>query len=156
MPSYKVHLVGGAATYLLTTHLLTRFAPWFSHDPALHALFISFSLLGSIFPDIDIPSRMQTLFFRCMPFVLPCALFFNTHLFLILSIVCIFVILVRHRTTTHQIWFLIALPLFAGLYVVQLYPQSKSVIFPICTYFSAAALSHRLLDFGPRRFFTQK
>lgn len=156
MPSYKVHLLGGTVTYFLTTLLLSRYVSWFSYNPLHHIFFILFSLLGSIFPDIDITSRMQIIFFRCMILALPSALLINKILFFTLGCICFFVVLIKHRTITHHIWFLILFPLLTALYLEKQYPESRKEIISICTYFSVGALSHRLLDFGPRRFFSQK
>lgn len=156
MPSYKVHLVGGAATYLVISQLSTVLPFLQGFALAEHMLFLIVTLIGSIFPDIDIASKMQNSFFMLMPAALPIALFYNTTLFVTLGLTCIAILIVRHRTITHQIWFLVLLPAAYAFTTAGYYPKHQALIFSVCTYFSAGALSHRLLDFGPRRFFSKK
>lgn len=156
MPSYKVHLIGGAATYLVVSQLSIVFPFLQNFSFPEHLVFLGVTLVGSIFPDIDIASKMQNTFFKVMPAVLPLALFYSTTLFVGLGLTCISVLLIRHRTITHQIWFLTLMPATYAFTTTAFYPGQRLLIFSICTYFSIGALSHRLLDFGPRRFFSNK
>lgn len=156
MPSYRVHLVGGAATYVVVAQLSMVLPYLQNFSLPEHAIFLAVTLVGSLFPDIDIASKMQNNFFKFMPLALPLALFYSINLFVILGFACVAALVVRHRTITHQIWFLVLIPALYAFIMAHYYPSHSSIIFAVCTYFSAGALSHRLLDFGPRRFFSRK
>ncbi len=157
MPSYKVHIMGGAVTYLLVYKLSEAFSLLPQFPPMYQMLFLGITLLGSIFPDIDIKSKMQRLFFISALITLPLLLYFGQiDLFIYAGLLCILPIILRHRTITHRAWFLICAPASCAI-ILSAHNQSlSSIIFSSCTYFSMGALSHIVLDFGPRRIFSRK
>jgi LexA-binding, inner membrane-associated putative hydrolase len=153
MPSYKVHLLGGAITYLLLYTCNSFFV--FYPAPLLfeHLLFLSITLLGSIFPDIDIASKMQQAFFRAAVFIAPLALFYNMTFFVIFSCITITLLVIPHRTLTHRVWFLVGAPWALTLIIIHHHPSLRTHATIGCLLFSAGAFSHVLLDFGPKRLF---
>lgn len=152
MPSYRVHLIGGAVTFLLINKLI---GPSFS--PHYYPLFLGSTLLGSIFPDIDVTGKMQKIFFTVALVALPLALFLhNMKFFIGAGLLCLALLFLRHRGLTHRVWFLIGGPLALSLFLSVYNPGFKNIFFSTCIYFSAGALSHILLDYRIYRLFWRK
>ena len=153
MPSYKVHLIGGAATYGLLA--LTMPLLFTSHlQPYHQAMLLGLTLTGSIFPDIDITSRIQIMFFRLMFVVLPLLLFLKYFLtFMYVGAACIGLILIKHRTLTHRTWFLFALSLICATTVSIKHPALTEFAFIAGLYFFIGAVSHLVLDYGIKQYF---
>jgi len=154
MPNYKTHLVGGAVSFVLVYKLAALCAP--SHQisiiPAVGGL--GLTLLGSIFPDIDIPSRMQTLFYQVMALVLLVTLLFQFwKLFLSACALSCIIFLLRHRTITHRPWFLLLFPLAILGYFLKISSVSLHLGLFLYSCFVIGALSHILLDFGIKKLF---
>jgi hypothetical protein len=156
MSSYRGHLVGGVLGYLVIAKIFSpcltnqQFS-WFDH-----AIFLCLALLGSLFPDIDTRSTMQRLFFIALVAVLPVSLFYSTPIFIGLSMLCLIILCIPHRSITHNPWLLIVVPLaLASIYMRYHAPATtKPLIY--AGYFIIGALSHWALDFGLSRFRTKK
>jgi len=156
MPSYKVHLLGGALTYIVLAKLMIHYSLVNSFDLNDHILALGLALLGSIFPDIDTLSKMQKIFWGAMFLLVPLTLFYNNVFFIGLSVCCISLLFLTHRTLTHNLWFLILFPLGMAGIITYYHPHITVKIFSLCIFFIIGALSHRLLDFGFFRFFSKK
>jgi len=156
MPSYRGHLVGGGITYLVTYHALSLFSPLsFSIDQ--HLFFLGITLLGAIFPDIDVYSKMQQIFFQGAFLVLLVGLFTqNLTLIIGLSFLCSIILITKHRGITHQWSFLVLLSLCIYIFTMARYPHLPRKSFLISILFLAGSLSHIALDYGPRRLFRKK
>jgi len=153
MSSYKVHLLGGAATF----GLLSLVTPLIlAHNMQAHhqVLLLGLTLLGSIFPDIDIASKIQKMFFKIMFVILPLLLFFKYFLtFICVCATCLGLILIKHRTLTHRTWFLFALALACATVVSIKSPLLTEFAFVAGLYFFLGAISHLLLDYGVKQYF---
>ena len=59
MPNYKGHIVGGTVTYLVVLQVIKH------AQPNIHVVLqgLVFCLLGSLFPDIDVKSKGQKIFY---------------------------------------------------------------------------------------------
>lgn len=143
MPSYRVHLVGGLLTYLGILQLIKY------SQPTIHIIVqgLIFCLLGALFPDIDVKSKGQKVFYSLL-------FFFLIYLFL-MGKYCLFVsatflgiipILVRHRGIFHHIWFLLALSLAATFCVKSFCSFYETVLISNCWFFFAGSVSHVVLD----------
>jgi len=155
MPSYKTHLAGGLITYLLVYKVTTILHLVRTPDLKHHLFFAGLTLLGSIFPDIDVSSKMQQLFWLAALIALPSALFLHKfHLFVGIGAVCLSLLFIHHRTLTHRFWFITLLPLTGALLFASRYPSHKHLFFSACIFFAAGAASHLILDRGIRRFFS--
>lgn len=146
MPSYKVHLLGGAATYGLVTTIVSFIAPasvpW-SYQGAM----LGFALLGSIFPDIDIASRIQIIFFRIMFVALPLLLFFQYFItFVCMAALCLSLIIIKHRTLTHRTWFLLLLTSTGVGLVILKHPTYTTLASTAGIQFFVGSISHLILD----------
>lgn len=145
MPGYKAHLAVGSAvcglTYITTINVFQL--PTLPQLP----LCIFLGLVGSIFPDIDIRSKMQKIYYRMATLGVLVTLFLQawTPFFILGAISCLITTL-THRTMTHHYWFLTVTPLFIVLYVSY---WANHLFHPGLTYalfFIFGALSHVILD----------
>lgn len=143
MPSYRGHLIGGIVTYLGLLHLI-KYA-----DPNVHVIMqgLLFCLLGSLFPDIDVKSKGQKIFYTLLLFFLfYCLMMHRWDLFVMLSLLGIVPLLVRHRGLFHEIWFLLFLILGIVVCLISCHGQCEALFLANGTFFFAGCLSHVLLD----------
>ena len=146
MPNYKGHLMAGAVTFAATLYTLNHFGtPMPSVE--LGGLFLIVTLIGSIFPDIDTKSKMQKYFYVSSALAFPTLLFSSTlnYIFLIAGL-CIAIPCLRHRTITHNPFFILGLPGLMVLYAVLFYPSTQQIALFCYIFFVCGALSHIFLD----------
>lgn len=153
MPGYQGHLVGGLVAGNIMLAVLT--CAGVLHPTPYGAIeWLAVCLLGSLFPDIDIKSKGQKVFYWILLF-LYAYLYMRRHLTMlgILSIVGITPMLVKHRGVFHKWWFIIALPFGLAFIAASYFPCYKGMIFFDTLFFVAGALSHLILDFGLKKTF---
>ena len=117
MPSYKVHLVAGAATFIALLQIAKNVVP---HLQLHHiAMFGIASLVGSLFPDIDIKtSKMQRYFYLLVgPVIILVIIQKSWNIFFLLAGMCMLIPVIQHRTLTHQAWFVVAIPCMTALFL---------------------------------------
>ena len=145
MPNYKSHLVGGALAFTGTLKL--TYSLWNQPTVIQIPVCLAICLLGSLFPDIDVTSKMQRLFYLAAAITLPVTLLYQQWtLFFVITGVAFFITYLRHRTLTHNMWFIISMPALLLLYLSH---QNKAIFnqaFLWYLYFVAGALSHVILD----------
>jgi len=108
MPSYRGHLIGGVVTYLAMLHVIKYVQP----NPHVIIQGFLFCLLGSLFPDVDVKSKGQKVFYiLLLLFLIYCLLLQRWDLFAALSLLGTTPLLARHRGLFHEIWFLLCLTL---------------------------------------------
>ena len=143
MPGYRGHLIGGVITYLLILQLIKTMQPPIS---ILMQGFI-FCLIGSLFPDIDIKSKGQKLFYSSALIFLCCFLWYQrTDLFIGLSLLALVPLLVKHRGIFHEVWFLILISMTMGLLIGSYHEACSTWAMKNSFFFLAGALSHIFLD----------
>lgn len=143
MPSYRVHLVGGFLTYVGILQCLK------SVEPSVHTILqgLIFCLLGSLFPDIDVKSKGQKVFYSMLLILLVYLFVYQKYcMFMVMSFFGVIPLLVRHRGIFHHIWFLLALTLAATLCVRTWCGFYEQVMMTNCWFFFAGSVSHVLLD----------
>lgn len=145
MPNYKVHVAGGLAVGV-GTMMLT--GSW--HHASLHTSveYIGCAVLGSLFPDVDIKSKGQKIFYIALTAALIFLLWHHrTGWFIALSLLGIAPLFLRHRGIMHHPWFV---GCCAGIPAFYLYannhPYSSLAI--DLFYFALGAFSHIILDVG--------
>ncbi len=145
MPNYKGHLAGGAVAFALTIKITTSL--WGAPTATQIPLCLGICLLGSIFPDIDVKSKMQRLFYIAAAFFLMGTIFYQQWaLFFVGTGIILLVSGLQHRTLTHNIFFLVSLPALLILYISF---KNKALFSPsllLYSYFVAGTLSHVTLD----------
>jgi hypothetical protein len=154
MSNYQGHLIGGAVTYTLLISGTLWSAPSCNYYFEDLLIWFIMCLLGSLFPDIDIRSKGQKIYYRFLLILTIVALI--TKKWDVLSLItfaALFPAFVTHRGLMHQVSFIITAPFLA---VVALSRYDTSIVptaFGCYIFFVAGALSHLVLDFGPRRLF---
>ncbi|OGB86261.1 hypothetical protein A3J41_00455 [candidate division TM6 bacterium RIFCSPHIGHO2_12_FULL_38_8] len=143
MPSYRVHLVGGFATYAIILQLMKSAKPTIA--TVLQGLV--FCLLGALFPDIDVKSKGQKVFYSLLFLLLLYLIMQEKYcMFVVMSFLGIIPILVRHRGIFHHIWFLMAVTCAGSLIVKSWCGHYEQIMLSNCWFFFAGTVSHVLLD----------
>ncbi len=144
MPGYKGHIVGGIGAFSLTLMFISKSYPP-THATALQWFFVT--ILGALFPDIDIKSKGQGIFYRII--FLSLVLFYckkDWKLFTATSFIALLPVLVRHRGIFHKTWFVVAVPFVLAYTAAASFPAYKTMFLINATFFAVGALSHLFLD----------
>ena len=143
MPGFRGHLIGGTVTYLLILQYLKSIPM----QPSVIVSGFVFCLVGSLFPDIDIKSKGQKLFYSLALVILCCFLYYErTDLFIGLSLLATIPLLVKHRGLFHQLWFLIFISISTGLVIGSFHANFSAWAMKNALFFLAGAVSHIVLD----------
>ena len=111
-----------------------------------------FCLFGSLFPDVDVKSKGQKIFYYLLfLFLLYCLMTFRWEMFIVASFLGIVPLLVRHRGIFHKIWFLLGLTLLLIISIKSLHLTYETLLITNTCFFFAGCVSHVLLD----QFFTK-
>lgn len=150
MSNYQGHLAGGLFVYLISMYFMISNQQMVSFATGLEWLL--FCLLGSLFPDVDIKSKGQKIFYW-MVLILGTILLFNKRgqALITLGVLAIFPLLVRHRGIFHRLWFIMVVPLAVAWLACRYWPTCSNIIFFDALFFIVGAISHLWLDFGLRR-----
>lgn len=148
MPGYKAHIAAGIISCLVLIYLisvLVNFCPTFLQIIGCFAC----AILGSIFPDIDTTSKAQRLFFLFSSVVLLISIAFQAwFLFFNFSFITVIVMFLKHRTITHNAYFLFTLSIFLILFSTLVFQGLSTGAVLSALGFTIGAFSHLLLDFG--------
>lgn len=153
MPGYKGHLLGGLAAGGLLISILSCLQV-ICPTPLCGIEWVLASCLGSLFPDIDIKSKGQKIFYWLL--LIFFMYLYSTKKLMMLglfSIIGILPMLVRHRGLFHKWWFIMAVPFLLALCTSQYFPCYKTAFFFDALFFVFGAFSHLILDLGFKRTF---
>ena len=158
MAGYRGHVAGGVVTcfiaHFIADTIFTKFFISIHNVPKHLAIAFIFCILGSLFPDIDVKSVGQRIFYTLMTVAIFFSIFHHKWEALVaLSLVSPFPLLVNHRGIIHTIWFVSLAPLCIPLLMKQTNPSWVLQSWIAYYYFVSGALSHLLIDFGPRKTF---
>ena len=143
MPSYRGHLVGGLVTYIVILQLCKNMH--LSGFMIIQGLV--FCLLGALFPDIDVKSKGQKVFYSMLLLLLCFLLYKKMYcLFAVMSLLGIIPILVRHRGIFHHIWFLFSMAVLSTLAIKNWCGTIENMMLYNCWFFFAGTVSHVVLD----------
>jgi membrane-bound metal-dependent hydrolase YbcI (DUF457 family) len=144
MPGYRGHIGGGViafgALYMLVCH---RFSLPLAFE------WLIFTLLGALFPDVDIKSKGRTIFYK----ILLCIagfLLYKQRIYSVawVGILGILPLFLKHRGLSHSLLFL-ALVSVSAIFISMIYlPSCAEIIAWDAFFFFAGAVSHIVLDFG--------
>lgn len=147
MPGYRKHLQGGVVAFALAYVVISHYSQVSRTIPGFLLLLAS-TLFGSLFPDLDISSKIQRIFYRG---TVGAFLFFvvtkEHYALLLLSLLALFIGLLRHRTLLHNGVFITLLPCVI-CYSVSSFVQDFHFIVLLGFFFIVGAWSHLALDFG--------
>ncbi|MEI7580781.1 MAG: metal-dependent hydrolase [bacterium] len=156
MSGYKTHYMvaaGCGATLLLIMHQEAHILSLFSIQ---NFLCILSSLLGGLFPDIDIKSKGQQLLYALIIPLLIAALLAKKIVFsVLLGALGVLSPLLPHRGITHELWFVLTAPLLGPLLVSLYCPEYTEYARSLYLFFIVGAVSHLVLDFGPQELITR-
>lgn len=149
MPNYKTHLAGGLFAYLVSLYAVISVRPV---TFALCLEWLLFCLAGSLFPDVDIKSKGQKIFYWIV-LILGTFLLFHKRgqALIILGALSLFPLLVRHRGIFHKLWFIIVVPSLIAWLACSYWPTCSTIIYYDTLFFIVGAISHLWLDLGLRR-----
>lgn len=146
MPNYKGHLAGGMITYLIVLAVVTRVlhvAP----SPLTAFEWCVATLLGALFPDIDVKSKGQFIFYAATGICLVYAILFRWWLAAVVcSVIVLVPLLVKHRGLLHRFWFVLVC---AVVSIVICSAKKLSYCAPLqwdIFFFVCGAFSHITLD----------
>lgn len=143
MPGFRGHLIGGTITYLAILQYIQPMQP----SASIIASGFIFCIIGSLFPDVDIKSKGQKLFYTLTLCGLCYFLYYErTDLFIGLSLVATVPLLVKHRGLFHKLWFLIFISITTGLLIGSFHADFSVWAMQNALFFLAGAISHILLD----------
>lgn len=148
MPNYKGHLVGGVVAFLVALQILVVHKVSFF----VGVEWLSFTLLGALFPDIDIKSKGQKIFYKFF-FVIALFLLWYRRFFALslMSLIAFFPLMVRHRGLCHRVWFVVGVPSIVVLLCNIFFPHYFMLVLWDAVFFIIGALSHLWLDFGMKK-----
>lgn len=151
MSNYKGHLTGGLFVYVIALYFVLTTK---SITIATGIEWLLFTLAGSLFPDIDIKSKGQKLFYT-IALILSIILLLLDHIqaLIILSFICLVPIIVRHRGIFHRLWFVITVPCILSFVLCMYMPGCNRIIWFDTLFFIIGAVSHLWLDLGLKRMF---
>lgn len=150
MPNYKSHISGGFLIFVLMSVLIVP-----RYHPSLFTMieWLTCTMAGSLFPDIDTKSRGQRYFYILM--ILLIILFIASHRYThlaVISTLSVVPLLVPHRGVFHRLWFVIIIPLIGWGVLVVYFPSLYTALFFDTIFFIAGAISHLWLDMGLHMF----
>lgn len=148
MPGYKGHLVGGAVIYAIGLFLLQSLHPAWT----TMAEWLLFAFAGALFPDIDIKSKGQKVFYRILLIVFGVLLIKGRfQIFILISMLAVVPMIVRHRGMFHKLWFVVGFPSLVAIGITAYFPHYCAIVLYDVSFFIAGAISHLWLDVGLRR-----
>ena len=145
MPGYRGHLGGGVIAYGCLFALI--WSPQIALPLACE--WFLFTLLGALFPDIDIKSKGRNVFYKILLCIAAFLLYKQRILPLIwIGIISLLPLFVKHRGIFHSLFFLTILSLCAIFISMICLPSCSAIIAWDALFFFAGAFSHLILDFG--------
>lgn len=150
MPGYRGHLLGGVVVFFFA---LLGILLWCNPTTTTALEWLGFTLCGALFPDIDIKSKGQKLFYWLLAGLFILLISMNhLQMVAVLSVIALVPMLVRHRGMFHRPWFIILLPSAIAYILCAQVPSCKMIIVYDTFFFILGALSHLWLDMGRRMF----
>ena len=143
MPGYRVHLIGGAVGFAMTLALMRSYI---SSVEQVAYWFVA-AMLGALFPDVDIRSFGQRLFYIAgTGFMFWCLINHNYKMFKLVSFAMIFPAIAKHRGIFHDSLFVVFLPMLVAWGLSVTSNLGWSGVSGSVLFFSVGTLSHLLLD----------
>ena len=143
MANYKGHVFGGVVAYVLVAIVISSYC--------MCTKFIGngflFAIAGSLFPDVDIKSNAQKIFYALV-FVsmLILAIQNKESLAVFLGMISFLPLFVKHRGLFHSFWFNFILTVLAISFICVNSPLNCTSTIYYAIFFLAGILSHLFLD----------
>jgi len=158
VPNYKGHIVGGTIAFGLSHRIATinsLLTPSIGYEWVMLYLVC---LAGSLFPDIDIQSKGQKLFYQALFIIILLIIAYHRmELLLPVAVVSFVPLLLNHRGITHNPWFVLFLGLCMPIASHWYHPELLQLAVKAAFFFIVGGWSHLVLDWGvvgfSKRFF---
>lgn len=150
MPGYKGHLAFGCGIYALLALVV------YGSAVSLQALLRGLLMLcaGALFPDIDVKSKGQKIFYSLFLFALLVLIAHNQlSVVAVCSIIATVPLMSKHRGIFHNAWFIVILSAMIFFILHAYAPYYASLFQYDIFFFVVGALSHLWLDMGLYRMF---
>ena len=146
MSGYRGHLVGGVVAYGVTLPVVLAY---YTPPPLVGLCWFLCALAGSLFPDVDIKSKGQQLFYWLL-LILIAFLIAHKKMVIVgwISLASMIPLVEKHRGIFHALWFAVACPNAVAWAISVHVPAYTVVAFSSAFFFAAGAISHLYLDFG--------
>lgn len=146
MSNYKGHLAGGLFVYLVSLYYIASYQD-VSIGTGLEWLLLC--LAGALFPDVDIKSKGQKIFYWIL-LILATILLIHQRIqaLMVLGVIGVIPLLVPHRGVFHRLWFVILVPVLGAWVTCSYVPDCTSIIVYDTLFFVIGAISHLWLDYG--------
>lgn len=143
MPGYRGHLLVGALVWVCSLCIVGMLYNFSFRT----GVWLIFTLLGALFPDIDTKSQGQRLFYLTLLICYPILIYYHQfEICLFLGFVSLIPLLVRHRGIFHTYWFLGGMTIGCTLLLRLCFPlYAKAVMVNAC-FFLLGAYSHVFVD----------
>ncbi|MBA3751821.1 metal-dependent hydrolase [Candidatus Dependentiae bacterium] len=150
MPNFRGHLLGGVGAYICALFVFQHT----SFSLIEHSSWLSATLAGALFPDIDIKSKGQRLYLKVLTLVLLVCLCLQAYIPLIMVLALFFSSLIMpHRGLFHDLWFISGVVIVTDLFLVVFIPQRNEEIAIVSLFFLLGVVSHLTLDKGIKKTF---
>lgn len=153
MPNFKGHLFGGLLFYGIVLFLFSLGkVSW-----TTQLYWLSATLAGSLFPDIDIKSKGQHLFLKILLLLLILCLFLKAYIPVVMILLLSLVpLIIPHRGLFHDLGFIGVLCALMDLVLIFLIPAKAKTIIVTSLFFILGVTSHLILDKGFKGTFKSK
>lgn len=150
MPNFKGHMLGGLVAY----GCITFFTGSQHSALSTHAIGLSATLAGALFPDVDIKSKGQRLYMKVLALILIMSIFLQAYIPLVFVLALFFSSLILpHRGPFHDLWFITAVLALVDIGLMVALPHRRLEIAMMSLFFLAGVISHLLLDKGLKKTF---
>lgn len=154
MPNYRGHVFGGLIAFSLTKIGFSLFKNL--SLPAGSLVFFQqliFSVLGGLFPDIDIHSKGKKILLFLLIFCVGVAVGNGSYAVLLIFLaIFIFINSVKHRGVTHSPLFVLFVPAMLSEVLNNYAPWIPIIRRDLYIFFTVGALSHIILDYIPKKY----
>ena len=150
MPGYKQHLHTAVHVWAIALVTITVFQALngvgvFSLMQSLE--WLGAAMAGALFPDVDVKSKGQQLFYSGLIMLSVLLLVFDYHHFLAWFLVLSLIpLILKHRGLTHEWWFLTLLTGGVCTLLYWAFPYYRLIIMYAALFFWLGAISHLWLD----------
>ncbi len=156
MPGYKTHVISALVCYYLILFVIVLCGQP-EINLCLSLVWLMSIVAGSLFPDIDIKSKGQKLFYCLFFLIVFLALICkNTFIAISVSLFSFLPIISKHRGIFHNVGFLLVLIIsFAKIFIYNM-PQHEYLILSSTAFFTVGVKLHILFDLYAKKIFKIK
>ena len=153
MSNFKNHILTATIFFYITIFLFALY----NQPPYIILQWLLATLAGSLFPDIDIKSKGQKIFYVAFLHVIVVFLLLkNYNAALSISAFSFMPLFSKHRGLFHNIWFLSILIFIITKLLVYNFSDYQFLIISNSLFFSMGVITHLWLDWGFMKMFKFK